>query len=75
MVAISGALSKAKYSSAGAANRNLTIPHRNKDAQTSQPKFGQQSLVTAVAAPVGPSSVMRSARGVRLKFGSSARAP
>jgi len=55
MVAISGALSKAKYSSEGARrNRNLTIPHRNED-RTSQPKFGQQSLVTAVAALVGPS--------------------
>src|SRR5437764_14697532 len=46
MVAISGAPSKPKYGSAGAAESPLDDPHRNEDARTSQnPKFGQQSLV------------------------------
>jgi hypothetical protein len=48
----------------------LTITHRNENAGPRKPKFGQQSLATARTAPVGASSVICSARGVRLKFGS-----
>jgi hypothetical protein len=59
MVAISGAPSKAKYPSAARRNRHLTIRIATKTPGPRKPKFGQQSFVAAVAAPVGASSVIR----------------
>ena len=43
-------------------NRRLTIPHRNADPRPRKTAFGQTSLVAAVAAPVGASSVRGGAR-------------
>jgi hypothetical protein len=62
MVAISGAPSKAKYASAGAAESPPDDRIATKTPGPRKPKFGQQSFVAAVAAPVGASSVIRSRR-------------
>jgi len=52
MVAISGAPSKAKYASAGAAESPPDDPHPNEDARTSQTQIASSRLSPRLA-PVG----------------------